>query len=693
MNILDTFYFMFEADATKVAKGAAAGETASIKLKKVIDDTDASADALGKNFVKLAKTAAEALAGVLALSALKTLVNDTSAHTAAVAMQARAMQMNVEQMSAYRNAVVGMGGDADQAAGTLSNLRDKFVEMSRFGAMVGPDAFMFRQLGLSAQQMRDSIKDPTIALGALAEKFQSLNGVQQQYIGKKLGLDQGTIMLLSQGRRAFEEMIEKQKELGVVTQAQAQAAMKYKIAQAELGLTFETVKREIVTGLLPAFTWVVQGIDKVLQWFREHKGFALGLFATLGAVIATVLVPPLIVAAAAMWLLIAPIIAAAAPFIALGVVIGLIIDDIEKFRSGQKSLIGEILEKWPMIGEIARAVAQIVKMSFDLIVNSFKWFGGYLKGEASQVWEDYKKAAVSMFDTFVKQFPILGKIAKVFTDGFKFEMDGLITIWKTLIDLIEQLFNKIKGAPAAVLNWIGHKLSAVTGEHYDDVGSGSPGTAGSPATLANSADGKAIAAKLIASGKWTPEQAAGIAGSFMQESTGKANAKNPTSGAYGLGQWLGSRRDDFEKYTGKPLEGSSLDDQLAFFNYETTHKEKHAGDMIRQAKTAAEAADAHSKYYERPGADEANLARREQYANMIASGQTQVAGTNTPLASQSSQSIAASTSNNRSVSVQTGDTIIHTAATDAAGIAAAHADLLKQHINDALDAHDDGVLI
>lgn len=58
MNILDTFYFMFEADATKVAKGAAAGETASIKLKKVIDDTDASADALGKNFVKLAKTAA-----------------------------------------------------------------------------------------------------------------------------------------------------------------------------------------------------------------------------------------------------------------------------------------------------------------------------------------------------------------------------------------------------------------------------------------------------------------------------------------------------------------------------------------------------------------------------------------------------------------------------------------------------------
>lgn len=695
MNILDSFYFMFEADTSGVEKGMESGDAAGKKLKKTVDDIDLSADKLAANFVKMAKSAGAALASVLALGAIKSLVNDTAMHTAAIAMQARAIGVNVEQLSAYQNAVVGMGGDAAQATDTLGKLRDKFVEMSRFGVMVGPDAFMFRQLGLSAKEMHDSIKDPTIALGALADKFQTLNNTQQLYIGKKLGLDQGTIMLLSQGRRAFDEMIAKQKELGAVTQAQANAAVKYKIAQAELGMTFETVKREIVTQLLPAFTWIVHGIDTTIQFMRQHKGFAIAFFSGIGLAIGAVLLPPLILAAGAMWAFLAPLLLAAAPFIALGIAIGLVIDDIEKFRSGQKSLIGDILAKWPIIGQIAHAVAQIVKMSFDLIVNSLKWFGGYLKGEASQAWDAYKKSASTMFDTLFKQFPMLKNVAKAFTDGFKFEMDGLSLVFKTFLGYVQKLWDMFTNAPKAVLNWIGHGLSKITGEKYDDItGNPAPGKPAPAGKLGDSASGKDIAARLVATGKWTPAQAAGIAGSFMQESQGKADARNPTSGAYGLGQWLGSRRDDFQKFSGKPLQGSSLDDQIAFFNYETDHKEKRAGDMIRKAQTAGEAADAHAKYYERPGADEANLARREQYASMIANGQTQVANTNTPLASQSSQTIA---NNNQrggnTYSVAMGDTHIHTAATDSKGIADAHGALITRHINDALDAHDDGIMI
>lgn len=693
MNILDTFFFMFQADSTGVEKGVKSGDDASKKLKKTIDDVDLSVDKLASNFVKMGKSAASALAGVLAVGAIKSLVNDTNAHTVAVYMQSRAIGINVEALSAYQNAIVATGGTAEGAAATLNTLRDKFVEMSRFGVMVGPDAFMFRQLGLSAKQMQESIKDPTVALGALADKFQTLNSTQQLYIGKKLGLDQGTIMLLQQGRRAFDEMIAKQRELGIVTEAQAAASMRYKIAQNELGLTFETVRREVVTELLPAFTWIVKGIDGIVQFMREHKGFAISFFAGIGVAIGMVLVPPLILAAGAMWALIAPILAAAAPFIALGVVIGLIVDDIQNFRAGNASLIGEILEKWPMIGQIAESVAQIVKMAFDLIVNSFKWFGSYIKGEASEVWAEYKKSAVDMFNTLTTQFPLLGKIAKAFADGFKFEMDGLVSVWKTLLQLVGELWDKIKGAPVAVLNWIGHMLSKATGEKYTDVADQPPipVPAGSKGG-ASSASGKDIASKLVASGKWTPAQAAGIAGSFMQESQGRADARNPTSGAYGLGQWLGSRRDDFEAYTGKKLEGSSLDDQIAFFNYETTHKEKAAGDKIRAAQTSAQAADAHAKYYERPGANEINLAKREQYASMIESGQSQVASTNTPLASQTSQSIASASPAARNYQFTVGDTHIHTPSADPVDHAQIFNDQLSRHFNDALDAHDDGVL-
>lgn len=672
MNILDTFFFMFQADTTGVEKGVKSGDDAAKKLKVTLDDVDLSANKLAENFVKMGKNAVGALAGVLALGAVKALVNDTAAHTAAIALQARAIGVNVEQMNAYQHAVQLMGGSADEAAHTLSSLRDRFVEMSRFGAMIGPDAFMFRQLGLSAKDMRDSIKDPTIALGKLAEKFQTLNSTQQLYIGKKLGLDQGTIALLAQGRRSFDEMIAKQKELGVVTQQQAEASMKYKVAQTELGITFETVKREIVTALLPAFTWLVKGLGDGLQWMREHKAVAIGLFAAIGAVVATVLVPPLITAAGAMWAFIAPILAAAAPFIALGLAIGLVIDDIEKFRAGQKSLIGEIDQKWPGAGKVIIGV-------FDTMKAELK---GFLV-ICQSVW-DYFAALLEFFATVITKGPSAAldtlnqKTKQIFnnlTDAFKGVFGGLGEVW----DGVKQI-------------WSGDKTN--TPANYGTGGT-VPETkdAAQTARLGNTATGKEIADKLVASGKWTREQAAGIAGSFMQESQGKADARNPNSGAYGLGQWLGSRVKDFEAWSGKSLKGSTLDDQIAFFNYETEHKEKRAGDRIRATSTAADAADAHAKYYERPGAHEINLERRRAYAAQIEAGRSAIAATNTPLALAASSGTSVNHGvSNRQVTV-TGPIQVYTPSTDPKAHGAAVGEALRNHFNDALDQHDDGVLL
>lgn len=674
MNILDTFLFMFTADVSGVKKGTDEGEASAKKLKKAVDDVDLSADKLAANFVNMAKNAAGALAGVLALGAIKALVNDTAAHTAAVALQARAMGVNVETMSAYQAAVVSMGGTSDQARESLTKLRDGFVEMSRFGVMAtNPLTMAFIRLGASAQQLHASIKDPTIALSAIADQFSRLDKTQQLYLGQKLGLDQGTIQLLSQGKTKFDEIIAKEKELHAITQEQADASIKYSIAQKELGMSFEAVKREIAGELLPAFTWVVQHLDQMITWLREHKAVAVATFAAIGAVVAVTLLPPLVAAAGALWALIAPVLAAAAPFIALGLAIGLIIDDIEKFRNGQQSLIGEILARWPMVGQVARSIAEIVQLAFKLIVDAVKWAAGVVVNEGVAAWNKYKGAfqpIIDLFDSGVKLLKSfwewLGKIASV--------------------------------AAPKWLDKIGHWLAAATGGKYDDVSkpldlpkpAATPTTAPVGASLGNAASGKEIAAKLIASG-WTPEQAAGIAGSFMQESQGKADARNPVSGAYGLGQWLGSRRKDFEQWSGKALEGSSLDDQIGFFNYETSHKEKRAGDRIRAARTASEAADAHAKYYERPGANEINLARREAYANMIAAGQTQVVGTNTPLATGGPVATGVSTSSSRNVSIGDVHVVAPAGTTNPDAFGKAVADALKTHINNAIDQHDNGI--
>ena len=53
---------------------------------------------------------------------------------------------------------------------------------------------------------------------------------------------------------------------------------------------------------------------------------------------------------------------------------------------------------------------------------------------------------------------------------------------------------------------------------------------------------------------------------------------------------------------GRPINGSSLQDQLKFIQWELTDpksKERSSGDRLRAAKTAEDAADIVDRYYER----------------------------------------------------------------------------------------------
>lgn len=699
MSILDTFFFMFEADTTGVTKGIKGADTLTNKLTKSLQDTDKTTQQLAQSFLKMAENAAKAAVAVVALATIKSATQATIDNTNAVAMQARAIGVSTEALSLWQNSVKSVGGSADQATETITKLAERFRTMGT----IGGQSFIFEQLGLSAKEMQEAIKDPTVALVKLSETFEHLNESQRLYLGQKLGLDIGTITLISKGRVELEQYMKRQQELGVVTKEQAYRAAAYKMELAELGTVYETVRRELTSDFLPALTWLLGKIEAVTLYFREHKTFVIAFFAAIAAVLLAVYTPAIVSAAVATWALIAPYVAVGLAIAALAAIFAAIVDDVWAFAHGQDSVIGEMLKKWPLIADVVRSVCEIIKMAFTLVRMELGKFTDWVSSAGAGVWKEYKAAVLDMVNSLVKAFPFLATAGKAMSDAFAFEIKGLTDIWQAFYDIVKKVWEMIKGAPVAVLNWLGEKLAKATGGHYEDIDPNhpkglEPGDVGyvAPAAPVKPGDvgtGKDIAAKLVASGKWTPAQAAGIAGSFLQESGGRADAKNASSGAYGLGQWLGGRRKDFEDYSGKKLEGSSLDDQIAFFNYETTHKEKRAGDMLRAAQTPEEAARIHSQYYERPGAAEANNARREALAANIAKGQSQIATADSaPLSSMTSQSIANSTqSNTKNVNIKTGPVSVQTAATDGEGTAAAFGKGLNAHLRGAVDAYDDGV--
>lgn len=119
---------------------------------------------------------------------------------------------------------------------------------------------------------------------------------------------------------------------------------------------------------------------------------------------------------------------------------------------------------------------------------------------------------------------------------------------------------------------------------------------------------------------FTPNQAAGAVGSMMQESGGggeiSTTALNPSSGAYGIAQWLGGRKSalqakkDFDK----------IDTQLEHVWSELKGSEGAAYTKMKATKTLAEATTVWTLDYERPGVNERVLPKRIGFARAVLGG-------------------------------------------------------------------------
>lgn len=120
---------------------------------------------------------------------------------------------------------------------------------------------------------------------------------------------------------------------------------------------------------------------------------------------------------------------------------------------------------------------------------------------------------------------------------------------------------------------------------------------------------------------WTKEQAAGIVGNLMQESSLNPNATNGSH--YGLAQWDSARQADYEKLNGSKMVGSSWQKQADFIDYELREgKEKAAGEALARQKDPAQSARVFNQGYERPGMFDASGPRRE--ANAIAASKIEI---------------------------------------------------------------------
>ena len=118
---------------------------------------------------------------------------------------------------------------------------------------------------------------------------------------------------------------------------------------------------------------------------------------------------------------------------------------------------------------------------------------------------------------------------------------------------------------------------------------------------------------------YTPAQAAGIVANEQAESNLRANAVGDNGAAYGAFQFHKPWQDKFRRWSGKDIQGSTLEEQEEFLNYELRHGDLQSlfTQLQGNRMDPAAAAAAMVRSFERPANMEAEAARRGANARVI----------------------------------------------------------------------------
>lgn len=353
-SFLEKLYLFITADASGVKKETESAKTSVDALTNSLKRTAVFDKAIGSQFGAMLGSLRNTLASFFAAKSLISGVFSLASEQAGIEKLSETLNANVEDVSAWSRAVRLAGGSQEQFQSSVQSIGDDLTQL----AVTGRSRLLpfYQALGVRLTDTNGKFKNVIELLPEFADSFAKLSGQQAFSIGKRIGLDEETIRLLRRGRVAVDELIRKQKELGVTTKEDTVRAQKFYSAWRQLKEIFEVSRNSISSRLIPVFTKLFEGVRKVYDYISAHSDLVKGAFIGIGAVITAYLLPPLLRASAAMFRLLLPAIALAGVI----AIFAIAFEDLNAYMKGNDSLVGRLAEKYPEFKAILDGVIEFV---------------------------------------------------------------------------------------------------------------------------------------------------------------------------------------------------------------------------------------------------------------------------------------------------------------------------------------------
>lgn len=357
MSLIATYSILFETKgADKVRSDTKQTESAAEKSAQATEKTGKAADKSADSFKNLATQIIKTLAPIAGLAALLNRTLSFASQAEEMSYLAQNTGMAVEKFQALAIAAENYGGSAEGIASSMQGLNTNLQNM-KFGKGGGgvEEAAITYGINLYGENGLATAEE---LLMNVAERFESLDSMQQLDLGQRLGLDEGTIRLLQTGVANVQKELERGAKYSLFSKEDIENSRQFQRTMRDIKLGLSQIFGIVARSLLPAFTWLGDKISNALQLFSEHSGFILGFLGTVSAALGFMAIKA--------GLAFAPFLIAVGLITAVAAAIGLLIDDIVNFWQGNESLIGTFIEA---VKVVFGALWDFIKEGFQAVLD------------------------------------------------------------------------------------------------------------------------------------------------------------------------------------------------------------------------------------------------------------------------------------------------------------------------------------
>ena len=286
---------------------------------------------------------------------LKSFLSDINQTEQNLYFLSKNLDTNATSLQAWGRAVERTGGTAEGLQSTLAGLTRataEYMTTGQTGAMG-----VFNQLGIkfgNAEDMLERIRDVLTPIAEAGDRQRA------NLLGNMMGIDQGTLNAMFEGRKEFDAILKAQRENARMTKASTERAQRLAEAFKDVKFEAENAGLELLETLNPA-------LQKSAKWLVENKDNVIQLAEALGTVLLVT-----------MGITAAKFVAKAGPIGIISAGIFALWNDFDNFRDGNDHLIdwdkwGKEAEKGSKdIKDYVHSLTESVKSSIKSIDDAVK---------------------------------------------------------------------------------------------------------------------------------------------------------------------------------------------------------------------------------------------------------------------------------------------------------------------------------